>query len=470
MKKIGIFGLSANPFGNHHLELINAVLKLNLFDIIYVVLCGPRETDKPTVDDIAPFHRANMASMALRGFSRKVKLVFDDLENDVFTRTKELEEKYSKEGEVWHIIGYDLVKGKKTSKILTEWEFGEELWYNSRFIIVPRDGYKVKKADLPPNSKLITQRIVGSSTKIRNIVFNHYLPDEYVCVEVAQYIDAFGLYKGQRTSVSGDWVIPISQPLFYTDRENVKIQQFAEALKRNFEQTRNANIVFSLGGDGTIMDCVHKYLNRRLPIFGINLGSAGHLANQFESQELYREMKLRLFLLPVLSIEMVMENGRTVKKLAFNEIVLRNVKNKRGSVQGAILGASVEFNNQTWTNKGFGCDAVAVSTPQGSSAWTNSMGLPALNIKAERLNFACSNGYYNKWSGGPIPLNSRIRINNSFGEKRPVEAIVDSKSHGNVMSACVKVSRAIRAILAFNPCHDIERKNFEKNFEGFRLE
>src|SRR5215813_11288959 len=47
-----------------------------------------------------------------------------------------------------------------------------------------------------------------------------------------------------------------------------------------------AAVVIALGGDGFMLQTLHSFLRRGLPIYGMNFGSVGFLMNAFKEQEL----------------------------------------------------------------------------------------------------------------------------------------------------------------------------------------
>ncbi len=192
--KIAILGGSFDPAGLHHLTIVKEVLKLDFFDKIIILPCGPRP-DKKSVEDIDPVYRAAMLEITFRDLQDKIVIELNDLEKDVFTRTIDVEERYKAQGEVWHLVGYDLVEGGGSggSAIQKEWTDGDRLWENSRFVVVKRNNYTFDKNDLPPRSKLIQAEIEGSSTEIRNRRFNHQSFEALVVPEVADYIERYSL-------------------------------------------------------------------------------------------------------------------------------------------------------------------------------------------------------------------------------------------------------------------------------------
>ena len=135
-KKIAVFGGSFNPPALHHKKIAEVLAKQ--FDIVKVIPCGPRP-DKETTNEIKAIHRAVMTDLAFGHIADNIEIELFDLENSTFTTNYEFEQKYKKEGEVWHVVGSDLVKGgakseseiQKPQKVI-EVEAGKhELWLSS---------------------------------------------------------------------------------------------------------------------------------------------------------------------------------------------------------------------------------------------------------------------------------------------------------------------------------------------------
>ena len=151
-KKIAIFGGSFNPPGIHHKRIVEMLTRH--FDEVIVIPCGPRP-DKETTNDVEPIHRAVMADLTF-GNMPKVNVMLFDLEQATFTRTHKLDEMLRDQGDVWHVVGTDLIEGGKngTSFVQTRWMHGQRVWKELRYAILPREGYAVDSADLPPNNKV----------------------------------------------------------------------------------------------------------------------------------------------------------------------------------------------------------------------------------------------------------------------------------------------------------------------------
>lgn len=191
-KQIALFGGSFNPPGLHHLEIAQELI--NNFDAVLIVPCGPRP-DKQSTNEIASEHRRKMIELTFAGLE-KIRFEFFDLGNNTFTRTIDLEKRFKQEGEIWHVVGADLVAGGRSgeSPIQKSWHEGQYLWDNSRFAIFARLGYTLEPADLPKHSRLFGVVNPASSQEIRELIqahreFGHLLPET-----VKTYIQKMKLY------------------------------------------------------------------------------------------------------------------------------------------------------------------------------------------------------------------------------------------------------------------------------------
>src|SRR5215468_3126939 len=47
-----------------------------------------------------------------------------------------------------------------------------------------------------------------------------------------------------------------------------------------------ADVIVALGGDGMMLETLHRFIERDKPIFGMNRGTVGFLMNQYREKEL----------------------------------------------------------------------------------------------------------------------------------------------------------------------------------------
>ena len=194
-KRIAIYGLNANPPGNHHVAIVKALtLK---FDLVYVVPSGGRP-DKSDTECVKSVHRGMMSALAFCGIP-KVIVDFSDVNNGTFTPTVNLGSRYEGdgEGEVRIVVGADIVKGgwKGESQIEMEWKEGEWIWEEANLTIIKRPDYDLSDGDLPPNGEVIEMELSGSSTEIRRMIGEGKTTGVGVPASVMDYMVEWGLYR-----------------------------------------------------------------------------------------------------------------------------------------------------------------------------------------------------------------------------------------------------------------------------------
>jgi nicotinic acid mononucleotide adenylyltransferase len=150
-KSIAIFGGSFNPPGLHHAAIAQRLAEM--FDEVRVIPCGPRP-DKLVTGSVPPVYRAALADIVFGGLP-KVIVDLSDFEQETFTRNHELQTRFEHEGEVWHVVGADLLAGgaKGESPIQQSWARGAELWQTANFAVLRRPGYEIDARDLPPHAR-----------------------------------------------------------------------------------------------------------------------------------------------------------------------------------------------------------------------------------------------------------------------------------------------------------------------------
>lgn len=448
--KIALFGGNFNPPGIHH-RIIAEELASH-FDEVIVIPCGPRP-DKPTTNDVDPIYRATMVDMTFRRLDRVTVELFD-LEQEHFTRTDKLDQIFSERGEVWHIVGTDLISGGRrgSSVIQKQWLKGEELWHRLNFAVVVRPGFDFHNEDLPPHSQLFEVQTPGASYHIREKAFRREQVDGLVTEEVARYIDRYRLYRGTMTGRSARH--EISEPLFklYFDNRNPRAVTLAEQFKDQASEG-NPNCILVIGGDGTMLQAIRHHWRERLPFFGINAGHLGFLLN--DSNDLpggnFPADNLIVRQLPLLYVESESSEGHSRNALAFSDAWI-----ERGTSQTAWIEVSVD--GQVRIPK-LVADGALVATAAGSTAYARSMGATPLLMETPALILVGSNVMDPpNWKSVILPLDSQIEFRALNREKRPLEAYADGEMQGESQSMRIRVSRSAAIELAFGADHDMAEK------------
>ncbi len=452
-KSIAVFGGSFNPAGVHHRAVALALAEH--FDETFVVLCGPRP-DKPPTNDIEPIHRAVMADMAFRGIP-KVRVEMFDLENATFTRTHALEERYRLHGDVWHVVGTDLIKGGKdgASDIQAKWQGGAALWRELQFVVIVRDGYPLDDADLPPKSRVLHVGASGSSKAIRDRVYDRQSIDGLVSSDVAAYIKRYNLYRGAVPPRSAELKLADPKAFIVHDPLNPKAVALATRFSDFGVSIENANCILSIGGDGTMLHAIREHWRLRLPFVGLNAGHRGYLLNDIDDAELQDPLflfsQLRVHQLPQLRIDYTDMQGTPYGMYAFNDALA-----KSSNFQAAWLKVIVD--NETRIEKFVG-DGVLVSTAAGSTSYATAMGASPMLVDAQAWLIVGDNVFHPKgWKAAQMSLMSEVRIESLDYRKRPIILGVDGVHCGEVPGFKARVSKIASIELAFSPHRDLAKK------------
>ncbi len=175
----------------------------------------------------------------------------------------------------------------------------------------------------------------------------------------------------------------------------------------------NADLLFSIGGDGTILDTVPFVLDSGIPVAGINMGRLGFLSS-ISKNEIVNAVNSVLTgdytveqrsLLELVSPEKVFDDV----KYALNELnVIRNPEH-------SLLAIKV-FVDDIYLNTYWG-DGILLATPTGSTAYSLSAGGPIIAPNAK--NFVITPIATHNLTVRPvvIPDDSTIRIQVEGREK-----------------------------------------------------
>lgn len=143
------------------------------------------------------------------------------------------------------------------------------------------------------------------------------------------------------------------------------------------ELGRRADLVVSLGGDGTMLRAMRLADGERAPVLGVNLGKLGFLA-EVDVPDLPAALSAidahAFTVEPRLAVDAVF-NGSKVT--AFNDIAVVRVPGD-GSARVAVRVAGQPFVS-------YAADAVIVATPTGSTAYSFSAGGPITSPSVEAL-------------------------------------------------------------------------------------
>jgi len=219
-----------------------------------------------------------------------------------------------------------------------------------------------------------------------------------------------------------------------------------------------ADTIVALGGDGLMLQTLHRNLKRRTPIFGMNLGTVGFLLNQYRASGLTQRIrKARSVTLTPLRMVATNARGQRHEVTAINEVSLL-----RSSRQTARIAVSVDGMMRI---PDLYCDGIMVATPAGSTAYNLSAHGPILPLGAGLLALTPINAFRpRRWRGALLPRHSTVELSILDYKKRPVAAAADSVEIANVVKVVVTEATDVELTLLFDPEHDLEERILKEQF------
>ncbi len=219
-----------------------------------------------------------------------------------------------------------------------------------------------------------------------------------------------------------------------------------------------SDIIVVIGGDGTMLETLHKTNAHGKPVYGMNCGSVGFLMNPYSLQNLPERLdKAGKVTIYPLRMNVTDKNGKKHEAIAFNEVSLL-----RETRQAAKLKISVD---NTVRIPELICDGALLSTPAGSTAYNLSARGPILPLSANVLALTPISAFRpRRWHGALLPRHVTVRFDILEDEKRPVSATADFTEIRDVKTVEIRQSRSIASTLLFNPDHHLEDRILNEQF------
>ncbi|MGH6720463.1 MAG: NAD kinase [Alphaproteobacteria bacterium] len=219
-----------------------------------------------------------------------------------------------------------------------------------------------------------------------------------------------------------------------------------------------AEVVVALGGDGFMLETLHRFLDHEVPIYGMNRGTVGFLMNEFRADRLVERLDAAQST-PLHPLRMVARDrqGRDYAASAINEVSLlretRFAAKIRITIDGKVRAPELV------------CDGVLVATPAGSTAYNLSAHGPILPLGSDILALTPISAFRpRRWRGALLPGMAAVRFEVIEADKRPVSAVADYVEVRDVVDVRVQVDRERRLTLLFDPDHNLEERILNEQF------
>jgi len=220
-----------------------------------------------------------------------------------------------------------------------------------------------------------------------------------------------------------------------------------------------ATAVVALGGDGLMLQTLHRTMRRDIPVYGMNFGSVGFMMNGFSEHDLDQRLEAaqatRIF---PLSMQVLDTSGQTQTALALNEVSLF-----RSTYQAAKIQIIVDGETRL---EELICDGILLSTPAGSTAYNLSAHGPIIPIEAELLALTPISPFRpRRWRGAILSNRAEVKFITREAAKRPVSAVADNVEFQNVLEVTVTEDRSHGVTLLFDPGTSLEERVLTEQFK-----
>lgn len=246
----------------------------------------------------------------------------------------------------------------------------------------------------------------------------------------------------------------------FVSNETASAEAAASRLRAQYGDTplESADIVVALGGDGLMLQTLHRVMKIGTPVYGMNFGSVGFMMNDFSEDALSARLRAaqRTSIYP-LSMDAIDASGRRQTALALNEVSLFRSTHQAAKVQISVDG-EVRLEELI-------CDGVLLATPAGSTAYNLSAHGPILPIEAQLLALTPISPFRpRRWRGAILSNRAVVKFTMREAEKRPVSAVADNVEIQNVREVTVREDRTHGVTLLFDPGTSLEERVLSEQF------
>jgi NAD+ kinase len=220
----------------------------------------------------------------------------------------------------------------------------------------------------------------------------------------------------------------------------------------------SADIVVALGGDGLMLQTLHRNMRSGTPIYGMHRGTVGFLMNEYNTRDLHTRLaSAQESVIHPLLMRATDIHDKVHLHHAINEVALF-----RQTHQAARLRILIDERERM---PELIADGILVATPAGSTAYNLSAQGPILPINAALLALTPISAFRpRRWRGALLPNTAFVVIEVLEGEKRPVAAVADHDEARDVRRVEVLSDKTISMRMLFDPGHSPEERSLLEQF------
>jgi NAD+ kinase len=220
----------------------------------------------------------------------------------------------------------------------------------------------------------------------------------------------------------------------------------------------DADVIVALGGDGLMLQTLHKFMVAGKPIYGMNRGTVGFLMNEYREDGLRERLRAaQETVIHPLAMRAVDDRGIIHEARAINEVSVFRQTNQLARMRILIDG--------TERLSDLSGDGLLVATPAGSTAYNLSVQGPIIPIGAPLLALTPISPFRpRRWRGALLPDTAVVAIEALESDKRPIAAVADHEEVRFVRSVETRMEHSTAIRMLFDPGHNLDERILREQF------
>ncbi|MDR2681980.1 MAG: NAD kinase [Holosporaceae bacterium] len=223
-------------------------------------------------------------------------------------------------------------------------------------------------------------------------------------------------------------------------------------------ELNNADCIVVLSGDGMVLRIFHETAGMGIPVYGMNRGGIGFLANTYRTDNLIERIN-NAFPQKIHPIRILAErdNGKTFDTIAINELYLLRETHQTAKIKVKVDGVL--------RMPELVCDGIIAATSTGSTAYNYSANGPIIPPGSQMMALTPISPFRPRgWRGALLSSDTVLDLEVIDHAQRPVCAVADYAEFRGVSKVRVYEEKNMTLVLLFDEESKLQKKILEEQF------